>query len=37
MPAIILTNICTALGQVNGAHGIALGVIVDPTGMSPYS
>jgi hypothetical protein len=32
MPAILLTNICTALGQVNGARGIASGIVVDPTG-----
>lgn len=32
MPAILLTNICTALGQVNGARGIATSIIVDPTG-----
>jgi hypothetical protein len=32
MPAILLTNICTAVGQVNGARGIATGIIVDPTG-----
>ena len=37
MPAILLTNICTALGQVNGARGIASGIVVDPTGMSLYS
>ena len=34
MPAILLSNICTALGQVNGARGIAVGIVVDPTGMS---
>jgi len=34
MPAILLSNICTALGQVNGARGIAVGIAVDPTGMS---
>jgi hypothetical protein len=33
MPAILLTNICTALGQVNGARGIAPGIVVDLTGM----
>jgi hypothetical protein len=33
MPAILLTNTCTALGQVNGARGIASGIVVDPTGM----
>ncbi|KAJ5100153.1 hypothetical protein N7532_007154 [Penicillium argentinense] len=31
MPAVILTNICTALGQVNGAAGTAVGVVVDPS------
>jgi hypothetical protein len=34
MPAILLSNICTALGQVNGARGIAAGIVVDPTSMS---
>jgi hypothetical protein len=33
MPAVILTNICTPLGQVNGAAGDAVGVVVDPAGM----
>jgi hypothetical protein len=33
MPIILLTNICTTLGQVNGARGIASGVAVDPNGM----
>ena len=32
MPTILLTNICTTLGQVNGARGIASGIVVDPTG-----
>lgn len=32
MPAAILTNICTALGQVNGAAGTAVGVVADPSG-----
>jgi hypothetical protein len=32
MPAVILTNVCTLLGQVNGAAGTAVGVVVDPTG-----
>jgi len=36
MPTVILTNICTALGQVNGARGTAVGIVVDPTGRSPY-
>jgi hypothetical protein len=34
IPAILLTNICTALGQVNGARGAASGIVVDPTAMS---
>lgn len=34
MLAIILANIWTALGHVNGAHGIASGIAVDPTGKS---
>jgi hypothetical protein len=33
MLAILLTNVCTALGQVNSACGIASGVVVDLTGM----
>jgi hypothetical protein len=33
MPAMLLTNACTLLGQVNGARGIATGIVVDPTGM----
>jgi hypothetical protein len=32
MPAVILTNICTPLGLVNGASGVAIGIVVDPTG-----
>lgn len=32
MPAMILSNICTLLGQVNGATGAATGIVVDPTG-----
>lgn len=32
MPAVILTNICTPLSLVNGASGIAIGIVVDPTG-----
>ncbi|KAH6699886.1 hypothetical protein BKA61DRAFT_621230 [Leptodontidium sp. MPI-SDFR-AT-0119] len=31
MPTVILTNVCTALGQVNGGRGIAVGIVVDPT------
>jgi hypothetical protein len=34
MPAILLTNVCTALGHVNGARGTAVGIDVDPHGMS---
>jgi len=34
MPTIILANICTLLGHVNGTRGIASGIIIDPTGMS---
>lgn len=30
MPCVILTNVCTRLGQVNGATGTAIGVVVDP-------
>jgi hypothetical protein len=33
MPTTVLTNACTMLGLVNGARGIATGVVVDPTGM----
>jgi hypothetical protein len=33
IPAILLTNICTALGQVNSARGTASGIVVDLTGM----
>ena len=32
MPTMILTNICTAAGLVNGATGRTTGIIVDPTG-----
>ena len=34
MVVIILANICTLLGHVNGAHGVASGIVVDPTGKS---
>jgi hypothetical protein len=34
MLAMILANICTPLGHVNGAHGVASGIAVDPTGKS---
>ena len=36
MPATVLTNSCTPLGLVNGARGIATGVVVDPTGTFFY-
>ncbi|KAH7021702.1 hypothetical protein B0J12DRAFT_746516 [Macrophomina phaseolina] len=36
MPAVILTNVCTLLGQVNGAAGTAVGVVVNPTGKSVF-
>jgi hypothetical protein len=32
MPATILANICTPMGQVNGTRGTASGIVVDPTG-----
>jgi hypothetical protein len=32
MPAVVLTNICTPLGLVNGAAGIAVGIVIDPAG-----
>ncbi|KAI3286470.1 hypothetical protein DTO002I6_8141 [Penicillium roqueforti] len=31
MPAVVLTNICTLLGLVNGAAGTAVGIVVDQT------
>ncbi|KAF4210355.1 hypothetical protein CNMCM5878_004518 [Aspergillus fumigatiaffinis] len=31
MPSVILTNICTRLGLVNGATGTAVGIVADPT------
>jgi hypothetical protein len=31
----MLTNACTPLGQVNGAMGTAVGVVLDPAGKSP--
>jgi hypothetical protein len=37
MPAAILANICTPMGQVNGARGIASGIVTDPTGMCSRS
>ena len=35
MPTMVLTNICTPVGLVNGAIGEAVGVVVDPEGESP--
>lgn len=32
MPAVMLTNVCTRIGQVNGAAGTAVGVVLDPAG-----
>lgn len=31
IPAVILTNICTLLGLVNGTAGTSVGIVVDPT------
>jgi hypothetical protein len=38
MPIIILSNICTPLGQVNGATGTTTGITIDSTGkfIHPY-
>ena len=36
MPTIILANICTLLGQVNGTRGTPSGIVVDPTGTYFY-
>ena len=33
MPLMILANICTPLGLVNGARGTASTIVVDPSGM----
>ena len=35
MPSVILTNACTPLGQVNGATGTAVGIVLDPAGEFP--
>jgi len=37
MPVMVLANICTLLGHVNGAHGIASGMVIDPTGKCFHS
>ena len=34
MLAVILANICTLLGQVNGTRWTVSGIVVDPMGMS---
>ena len=34
MPAVILTNTCSRIGQVNGAIGTVVGVVLDPAGKS---
>jgi hypothetical protein len=36
MPAVILTNICSRISQVNGAIGTMVGVILDPPGKSSF-
>jgi hypothetical protein len=35
MPVMLLTNINTSAGLVNGATGTAAGVVLDPTGKFP--
>ena len=35
MPAVVLSNVSTRLGIVNGALGKATGVVADPAGMFP--
>ena len=37
MPAILLTNICSAVGHVNGARGTASGIVIDSAGLPSYS
>jgi len=36
MPAVMLSNACTPLGQVNGATGTAVGIVIDPTGRYTF-
>jgi hypothetical protein len=36
MPTVMLTNACTPLGQVNGAMGTTVGVVLDPAGKSVF-
>ncbi|KAJ6087103.1 hypothetical protein N7467_006017 [Penicillium canescens] len=37
MPTVMLTNACTPLGQVNGATGTAVGIVLDPAGKFLFS
>ena len=37
MPTMVLTNICTPAGLVNGATGEAVGVVVNSEGESPLT
>jgi hypothetical protein len=34
MPTVMLTNACTPLGQVNGATGTTVAVVLDQAGKS---
>jgi hypothetical protein len=34
MPVVMLSNVCTLLGLVNGAAGTAVGIVIDPESMS---
>jgi hypothetical protein len=36
MPVMLLANINTPAGLVNGATGAAVGVVLDPTGKLPH-
>ena len=37
MPIMVLTNVCTSMGLVNGAIGTAVGIIPDSSGISSMS
>jgi hypothetical protein len=37
IPAVILTNICSRISQVNRAIGTVTGIVLDPTGKSSFS